>query len=209
MNCEDKKSLQGFDVRDEYGHPIELIWAGKYYNTFQPNAADQRFYQMIENHCGLIFLTDETPKALSVYPVPMFVMFAVDQDGNYFGSIGGFGDLFDEAIPIGFVNREGRYGRLARSLKAFLELVVFYPRWRESLREGLTDEVMDQLHKEIVSEELPDFPLDFAGVIKQLGLTKKPELLDYLFSSIRGDAGFSLYKSIEEAERDFEFLMVE
>lgn len=209
MNCENRKSLPGYYARDKNGQPIELIWAGKYYNITKPDSFDQAFYQMLAKHCGLIFLTDETPKALSVYPVPMFVIFATDLDGNYYGSIGGFGDILYDEFPIGFVNREGRYGKLVCSMKAFLELTVFYPRWRECLRERLTDDALDQLLIEITSEELPNYPLDFAGIIKQLGFTRKPELLEYLFSSLRRDAGFTLYESIEEAEKDCEFLMVE
>lgn len=99
--------------------------------TVPNHEAGNRIYKLLEDNCDLKFCVDETSEDFKFITLEYFVIFAIDSHGNCYGTIGGCGDINDKEYPVGYVTYDGRCGKIASCFKEFLELVNYYPYWRE------------------------------------------------------------------------------
>lgn len=141
----------------------------------------------------------------SFYPVPEFFIFATDRQGGSIGTIGGLGDLVDDAYPVGYV--EGGAGhKVADSLRDFFEMAVYYPCWREVLRSVREHEPYSLV------ELLADYEANNAGsgsarqvLQHELKLRHNPRSIEKLLACMRERAALTVYASKSEAARVNQF----
>lgn len=102
---------------------------------------EDRIYKLLEVNCGLRFCKNEKSENFKFITLEDFVIFAIDHHGNCFGTIGGFGNIEDREHPVGYVTQDGQCGKIASCFKEFLELVNYYPYWREIVEYTSNEEV--------------------------------------------------------------------
>jgi len=134
------------------------------------------------------------------YPVPSFWIFAVDSKGNCFGTIGGIGSIIDDEHPVGYVNQEGIYGKISNSLKEFLELVTFYPYWRDIIKYEQMEVLYDLKDMEKKIEKNLHYFESQREIAEILKLTKNLKSIEQLISNIRNTPEFEVYGSKNEAQ---------
>jgi len=148
----------------------------------------------------MIFCTTQKLEDFHFYPVPSFWIFAIDHEGNCFGTIGGMGHTEDNNCPVGYVNVDGTYGKVANNLKEFLELITFYPYWRNIIEYEKAEKSCD-----INDISMGKFKNDLQYLENQseiaeiLKLSKNPMSIELLISNIKGESKFIVYDSKEEA----------
>jgi len=84
-------------------------------------------------------------------------VFGSDSTGSVFGVLGE-GDI--ELLPVVYLSSEGQAGVIAKTIKEFIELIVFLPAWRDLIYSE-TEAEITQTAKEIeesMQEILPDLP---------------------------------------------------
>lgn len=180
----------------------EVVLAGKNIVTVPENERDHKIYKLLEENCDVIFCTTQTLEVFLFYPVPQFSIFAVDNQGNYFGTIGGIGDIVDDDYPVGYVNNEGMYGQISDSIKEFLKLVVFYPHWRNIIKYEQMEVPYDINAMEV--KETGNNSQYFtrqSEIAEMLKLSKNPESIELLISNIKSTPKFIVYGSKNEAKK--------
>lgn len=191
------------------GEKIDIILAGKIIIPVPENERCNKIYRLLEETCDVIFCTTQSLKDFHFYPIPRFSIFAVDSCGNSFGTIGGIGDLTDDKYPVGYVEHSDIYFKLANSLKEFLELVVFYPFWKEIIKckqMGLPYNI------KVIEEEYiksnSEFILHQCEIASILHLTKNPNAIQTLISNIDCKQDLVVYSSKEDAQKENSFFDV-
>lgn len=162
--------------------------------VFEPSMEEyksDRTYQLMEELCGISLCYERKKEDFKFECTELFVVFAIDKYRNYFGFIGEDYSLGESAGPIGYVRREGLYGKIANNLIEFLGLVVFYPYWyhvieRERNKEKYTLEKLEQ--EWIVN--IPDFYEKQKELSDALKLHKNDKSLDILFKNLRSESNF-------------------
>ncbi|WP_222927569.1 hypothetical protein [Biomaibacter acetigenes] len=134
IDVEKEDKTIGYFFRSEDGKKIEAVLAGKQIAPVPKRERSLKIYKLLKENCDLIFCTTQTLNDFPFYPVPIFSIFAFDNQGNCFGTIGGIGDMAGDDYSVGYVNSDGMYGKVLNSLKEFLELVTFYPYWRDIIK---------------------------------------------------------------------------
>ena len=135
IDIERNKGAFGFFCHtSESDEKFDIVFAGKEIIPVPINERTNKIYKLLEEHCDVISCTTQVLDDFPFYPVPRFSIFAVDSKDNCFGTISGFGNIVDDDYPVGYVSRKGMHGKIANSLKEFLELVTFYPYWRDIIR---------------------------------------------------------------------------
>lgn len=135
--------------------------------------------------------------------MPRVAIFAVDSNGTHFGAIGGMGVLgSDDDYPVGCINKEGEHGKIAGSFKEFMELVAFYPYWRDIIKYeqmGVAYDVDDMETKR--REDIPQYCAYQREIAETLKLSKNLRSIELLISNIRSSPGFVIYSSMNEAKK--------
>jgi hypothetical protein len=207
IDVEKTNSISGYYVRSEDGKEFEVVTSGKMIVPVSKNEYKNKIYKLLEENCDLFFCTTEKVDDFPFYPVPMLAIFAVDSKGNYFGTIGGIGDIVSDDYPVGYINQEGVYGKISGSLKEFLELVTFYPYWSDIIK-------YEQMR---VSYDIDDMKMKEAKdnsqyfayqneIAETLKLLKNLKSIELLISNIRSSPGFVIYSSINDAKIKNAFL---
>lgn len=83
---------------DEEGKPIEIIQAGATIYSMPVKYKNQ--YEMIESENEIFFIFDDSILQVDFYSVPRIDIFAKDNQGGYFGTVGTITDIEDTDAPI-------------------------------------------------------------------------------------------------------------
>ncbi|MGK0465100.1 hypothetical protein [Clostridium sp.] len=200
--------MNAYCVRFEDGKEIEMIASGKMIIPVDGNEHKKKIYKLLEDNCDLIFCTTDKLRNFEFYPVPMLAIIAVDSNGTHFGTIGGTGALgSDDDCSVGYINKEGKHGKIAGCLKEFLELVTFYPYWRDiveyeqmQLSYNISDIEMNQRNKHSQFFEYQ------CEISEELKLIKNPKSIELLITNLKSSPDFMVYRSKDEAKKENVFL---
>ncbi len=207
IDIEDKDNAIGYFYTSEDGEKSEAVLAGKRVIPVPENERSCEIYKLLGENCDVIFCTTQIRDDFRFYPVPQFSIFAVDTKGNCFGTIGGIGDIKDDNYPVGYVNRNGMFGKITDSFKEFLELVAYYPHWQEVIRCEQMGESYDLKAMEIGERENNSQYLARQREIQEiLKISKNPKSIELLIANIQGKKEFLVYSSKEEAQKTNTFL---
>ncbi|MBU3188392.1 hypothetical protein K9O30_03330 [Clostridium bowmanii] len=208
IDVEKTNNLSGYFIRSEDGKEIKMIASGKMIIPVDGNEYKNKIYKLLEDNCDLIFCTTDKLRNFEFYPVPMLAIFAADSNGTYFGTIGGMGALgSDDDYPVGYINKEGKHGKIAGSFKEFLELLIFYPYWRDiveyeqmQLPYNISDIVKNQRKKHSQFFEYQH------EISEQLKLVQNPKSIKLLITNLKNPSDFMVYRSKDEAKKENVFL---
>jgi len=158
------------------------------------NERDLEIVDLLEENCDLSFCRDQSYEDFSFIALEHFCIFAVDSQGNVYGTIGNCGHINDREYPVGLVTKDGKCGKIAAFLKEFLELVNYYPYWKEIIeyeRQGIyysTDQLEKKynMHTKVYLEKQ-------RRIEKELNLDKNSKSLDLLLSSLDDDDQFVVF----------------
>jgi hypothetical protein len=195
---EENKASTYFFVPEE-GKKIEVVQAGKEIVNIPISERNHKVYKLFKENCDLIFCTEQKLEDFLFYPVPRFSIFAVDSEGNCFGTIGGMSDLINDVFPVGYVNRDGENGKISDSLKEFFRLVIYYPYWRDIIKYeqmGISYDINDMKMQQN-DEQYFAYQREMAEI---LNLSKNPKSIELLISNIKNPNDFILYSSKKEAQ---------
>lgn len=203
VDVEERNGAVGlFWGKSEDDKKIEVVLAGKNIVPVPERERTLKIYKLLEENCDVIFCTNQTLDDFSFYPVPEFSIFAVDNEGNCFGTISGIGDVVNDDFSVGYVNRDGIYGKISENLKEFLELVTFYPYWRDIIKYEQIGVSYDINVMEI--EQTKNNSQYFARqreIAETLKLSKNPKSIELLVSNIKSSTEFVVYGSKTEAQK--------
>lgn len=203
IDIEQNKGAFGFFVTSE---KVDIVYAGKEIIQVPKNERSHKIYKLLEEYCDVIFCTTQVLDDFPFYPVPRFSIFAVDSKDNCFGTIGGPGDIEDDDYPVGYVSRNGMNGKIANSLKEFLELVTFYPYWRKFI---MSEQMAVSNNIDAMKIEDNSQCLTRQREIQEiLNLSNNPKSIDLLISNIKSPHDFMVYASKDEARKENTFLDV-
>ncbi len=84
-----------------------------------------------------------------------------------------------------------------------MELVIFYPYWKEIVRyeEMEVDYDIDEIRKKQENESITQYFANQIEIAQTLNLSKNPQSIELLLSNIRSSPGFVIYSSIDEARK--------
>lgn len=206
IDIEDKNGVIGYIAAPEDGKKVKIVLAGKSIVPVPENERHLKIYKLLEENCDVIFCTTQTLKDFNFYPIPSFAIFAVDSQGNCFGTIGGSGDIVDDDYSVGYVNHEGMCCKIADSLKDFLGLVTFYPFWRDIIRceqMGVPYEIKTMEHEHLTNN--PQCLAHQCEIATILNLTKNPKSIELLLLNIKCESELVVYCSKDEAQKKNSF----
>lgn len=208
IDIEEKENkATAYFITSEEDKKIKIIFAGKTIVPIPISERNHKVYKLFKENCDLIFCTEQKLYDFSFYPVPEFSIFAVDNEGNYFGTIGGVGDMVNDDFPVGYVNREGICSKISDSLKEFLELVTFYSYWRNIIEYEQMGVFYDiNTMKMNQTENSVQYFAYQREIAETLNLTKNPKSIELLISNIKSPADFIVYSSKKEAQMTNTFL---
>lgn len=185
----------GFNVffTTEDGKPRRYIEPNEVDNIPE-NEKEDHIYKLLEDNCDVKFCVDKTSDDFKFITLEYFVIFATDSNGNCFGSIGGAGNISDREYPIGYVTLDGKCGILASHFKEFLELVIYYPYWREVInveKEGMSYSIKELQWKYKMNDE--SYLKNQEEISKRLGLKKNEQSLNLLLKSLSNEEEFVVF----------------
>lgn len=197
IDIEGQNEAIAYYVESETG----VVLAGKNIVPVPENERTLKIYKLLEENCDVIFCTTQRLDDFRFYPVPNFSIFAVDNEGNCFGTIGGIGNIADDDYPVGYVNQREKYGKISSSLKEFLELITFYPYWRDIIRYEQMEVSYDinAMKMKKIEKNLQYFAHQ-REIAETLKLSKNPKSIELLISNIKGTPEFVVYDSKSEAQ---------
>ncbi|WP_026475793.1 hypothetical protein [Alkaliphilus transvaalensis] len=163
---------------------------------FEPSLKEYQFdttYQLLKEICGLNLCYDKKDEDFIFESSKLFVVFAMDQDRNYLGSIGDHCNFSDLDIPIGYVGQDGFYGRIANNLKEFIQLSIFYPFWYEIVKvEGnISEKTLTELET-AYTKNIPDFYEKQEILADSLKINKNENSLQLLLNNLKLESDFLL-----------------
>lgn len=103
---------------DEEGKTIEIIQAGTTIYSMPVKYKTQ--YKMIENKNEILFIFDDSIPQIDFYAVPRVDIFAKDNQGGYFGTVGTITDIEDLEAPICYIDKNQDIFKVANCLREFL-----------------------------------------------------------------------------------------
>lgn len=207
VDVEKTNGATAYFVTSEDDKKIEVIKSGKMIVSIPENEHKNKIYKLLEENCDLFFCTTDKIDDFTFYPVPLLAIFAVDSKGYCFGTIGGMSDIVSNDFPVGFINKEGKHGKIAGSFKEFLELVTFYPYWRDileyeqmKLSYSISDIEMNQRKKHSQYFEYQ------REISEELKLVKNLKSIELLITNLKNSLDFMVYRSKDEAKKENVFL---
>jgi len=202
IDVEGKSGIPGYYIKSE----LEVVSAGKNIMSIPENERNLKIYKLLEENCDMIFCTTQKLEDFNFYPVPSFWIFAIDHEGNCFGTIGDMGGIEDNNCPVGYVSVDGTYGKVANNLKEFLELITFYLHWRgiiEYEKAGKFHDINDISMRKLKDDlQYLEYQSEIAEILK---LSKNPRSIELLISNITGESKFIVYDSKEAAGMENKF----
>jgi len=207
IDAEKANNVAGYPVMMIKGKEIPYVISGKMIVSVSDNERTDKIYKLLEENCDVIFCTTCKMDDFTFYPVPALTIFAYDSKGNYFGTIGGMGDIVSDDYPVGYINKEGMNGKISSNLKEFLELVTFYPYWSDIIKYeqmGVAYNIDDMDMKQ--RDGIPQYFACQREIAETLKLSKNLQSIEFLISNIRSSPGFVIYGSINEARKTNIFL---
>lgn len=110
-------SIGVFTIDDE-GKPIEIIHAGTTITSMPVKYKSQ--YEMIERKNEILFIFDDSIPQVDFYSVPRVDIFAKDNQGGYFGTVGTTTDIENLEAPICYIDKnQDVVFKVANCLKDF------------------------------------------------------------------------------------------
>ena len=103
---------------DQEEKPIEIIQAGTTITSMPVKYKSQ--YEMIERKNKIFFIFDDSIPQVDFYAAPRVDIFAKDNYGGYFGTVGTITDIEDLEAPICYIDKNQDVFKLANSLKEFI-----------------------------------------------------------------------------------------
>lgn len=178
-----------FFITDDEGKQMNITFAGKTILSMPAKDKSEKIFRILANDYDVHFIFDDNIPQIKFYPVPQLVIIAADSLNGYFCSTNPNVDISEEDSPIYYIDEKLNYYYLASSLQAFLNIIVFFPEWKEKL--GL--ECNRTLPYELIEREYLIDMLHLQPVVfepKDIKKIKK-ELI--------------IYQSMEEAKRVIDF----
>lgn len=207
IDVEKTNNLSAYYIRSEDGKEIEMIASGKMIISITESEHKNKIYKLLEDNCDLIFCTTDKLNNFKFYPVPMMAIFAADSKGTYFGTIGGIGGLGSDDCPVGYINKEGKHGKIAGSFEEFLELVTFYPYWRDIVeyeQMQLSYSICDiEMRQKTKHSQFFEYQCEIS---EELKLIKNPKSIELLITNLKSSPDFMVYVSKDEAKNENVFL---
>lgn len=114
----DATQHKGFSVfcKDE---PVEIVQAGT--TVFAMSSKDKNEeYLRIEERNGLFFIFDDNIPKIDFYTVPRIDIFARDNQGGYWGTVGRISDIEDFNSPICYIDKTRNVFKVADCMSDFL-----------------------------------------------------------------------------------------
>lgn len=163
-------------------------------STIPTGEQEYRIYKLLEENCDLRFCMNEKKEDFKFITLEHFVIFALDSHGNCFGTIGDFGNIEDRMHPVGYVTKDGKCGKVASYLKEFLELVNYYPYWREiieytSNEKDYSIEVLENKY-DMHTKEYCENQLEIS---KTINLKKNEKSIELLLSNLTDGDQFIVF----------------
>ncbi|QUH26152.1 hypothetical protein [Serpentinicella alkaliphila] len=206
LDIEGQNGVPGYSVQLFSNElEIEIVLAGKNIILIPEDERNLNIYKLFENNCDLFFCTTQKLDDFKFYPVPSFWIFAVDSIGNCFGTIGGAGSITDHEYPVGYVSKKGTHGKISNSLKEFLELVTFYPYWRDIIKYEQMEISYDLRGMEKRMEKNAHYLDSQQEIARILKLTRNPKSVELLKTNISYTSEFEVYCSKKEAQKLYKF----
>jgi hypothetical protein len=97
----DATQYAGFAIScsDEEGEPIEIVQAGT--TVYAMSVKDRnKEYLMLEEQIGLFFVFGDNIPLIDFFTVPRIDIFAIDNQGGYWGTVGTISGIEDLNSPI-------------------------------------------------------------------------------------------------------------
>lgn len=162
--------------------------------VFEPSENEERFertYQLLKELCDIDLCYKRKKEDFKFCPSERFIVFALDRNRNYFGFIGDNGGMGEPHVPIGYILKEGIYGKVANNFKEFLELALFYPYWREliQLKSRGKEYSLEKLEEQWI-QEIPNFYEKQRELANTLKLNKNNFSIDILIENLREEPSF-------------------
>ena len=161
----------------------EHIPAGKRLDAFVMTCEENGFTSL-QRKRGIHLIWEGMLPKLDFYPVPSLTLFAHDGRGRYFAHSGK-----GLESTIYFISNELECWYLAENFRAFVQMVVFKPNWKEKIT-GETAEIIE------TEEELAAFGMLF-------GLSAPEEKLS---EKIRRETAYEIFENIEKAREKLSVL---
>lgn len=103
---------------DEEGKPIEIVQAGTTIYSMPVKYKEQ--YEVIESKNEILVIFDDYIPQVDFYAIPRIDIFARDNYGGYFGTVGNITDIEDLEAPICYIDKNQDAFKVANCLKGFL-----------------------------------------------------------------------------------------
>lgn len=183
---------------------LTLSENGIIFDPSDENYELEKIHPLLEELCGISFCYTKKRSDFQFDCSEVFVVFALDKNRNYFGSIGDYCNIENHNIPIGYVCQEGLFGRIANHLKEFLELIVFYPYWYDFIRlQGVRNkQALDELEREWI-RKIPNFYEKQNELSTALKLYKNDKSLEILFDNLSMESEFQVRDINEDNNRAY------
>lgn len=117
-----------FIITDDEGKQMNITFTGKTFLSMPVRDKGEKVFEILSNEYDV----HNNPQ-IKFYPVPGLVIFAADSINGYFCSTNPNVDISEKDSPIYYIDEKMNYYYLASSLQAFLNIIVFCPKWKEKL----------------------------------------------------------------------------
>lgn len=207
IDVEKTNNVAGYPIISKDGKEIQYVISGKLIVSVSENEHKNKIYNLLEENCDLLFCTTEKIDDFPFYPVPMLAIFAVDSKGTHFGTIGDMGGLGSDNYPVGYINQEGVYGKISSSFKEFLELVNYFPYWRDIVEfeeTGVAYNIADIEMKKRANNS--QFYANQREIAETLELFKNPKSIELFIANIKSPPKLVVYSSINDAKNENTFV---
>jgi hypothetical protein len=164
------------------------------------NEEQEKINSILEDNCDFIINEDYFPDEIMFTTDEPFHIIGLNGAGDYYGTIGGLGDLSNDIYPVGYVGHEGQCGRIGSSLMEFFELILFYPYWYDLVQNH--DKITSKLIKELESERIEfvdKYTENQKFISKHFNINKNEKSIELLIDNLLNKPRFTVYSADQEA----------
>ncbi|MBQ2925174.1 MAG: hypothetical protein IJE57_06305 [Anaerotignum sp.] len=162
----------------------EIVSAGKRFDPFVMTCEENGFTSL-QRRRGINLIWEGMLPKVDFYPVPSLTLFAHDGRGGYFAHNG---RVLMEA-KIYFVSEKLECWYLAENFRAFVQMAVFEPNWKEKITEEKNE--IDE-----TEEKLKDFGMMFGLSAPDIELSE----------NIVKESQYKIFENIEKAREKMSIL---